>query len=150
MQARNDGSMLFQRALDQSAYDSVVRPNLVMKKADSGNELGNREVDEAIANVLRTPGAASSVRLSDTNLNADDCDQLQELQHIQNVLQSSVPRISNNDSERDVDNANGIENPGNYNTGLTELEGQNTPRMHPLEYLRNEAERELMAKEGQP
>ena len=67
LQARHEGSTLFQRALDQSAYDSVG--GLAVNKKESG-----KEVDDAIANVLRTPGATSSVRLSDTNLNGDDFD----------------------------------------------------------------------------
>lgn len=94
-----------------------------------------------IPEVLNTPGATSSVRLSDTNLNGDDLEQLQELHQMQNVLRSSA--ALNADKGAEV----GHEGLDAANHGQAEPEDQGTPRMHPLDYLRAEAEKDAV---GQP
>ena len=81
------------------------------------------------------------MRLSDTNLNADDLDQLQELHQIQHITQNGAGL----DAEKGTDAGN--EDYDALNDGKAEPEDQKTPRMHPLEYLRAEAEKDAV---GQP
>ena len=80
------------------------------------------------------------MRLSDTNLNGEDLDQLHELE-MQNVLRSSAALNA------DKGAGAGHEGLDALDRGQTEPEDQGTPRMHPLDYLRAEAERDVV---GQP
>ena len=121
--------MVFQQAADYA--DAVLQQSLL--QANGG-----------FLDALSTPGASSSVRLSDTNLNGDDFEQLQELHQMQNVLQSSSTALN---TEKGTDPGNEVLE--TVPNGHGEPEEQATPRMHPLEYLQADAAKNGVIREPQ-